>query len=344
MQNREPTYPGRVTMTPVAGLANTYDMERADQPLQPGTPLNKATLLKDATAALFGLDSTAVPDDILAALGRYKQYWWRRRAPKTTGYIEKLTDITSDVRLDVGTWLFYKTMTISQTDGAMSLSDPITISPLNADTIVAQAPVYCTRSGTNVIYLVPDNATAYTSTNSYYDSSKTVVSYDYDDNYYIKLTGSGNPRAQVVSSQYVVGSPGDWYYLQSSDRSAYPDSGTSGGYEYEYLGIPFDNAVTAPRIETGSYVGTGTHGTYNKSSLAFDHRPLLVILFGYYTQIFSGMIPSGFNAKAPPFEDGGNQYCNYRWNGNVLKWNTNSSGPEGQNNTTGQTYYYMAIG
>lgn len=51
MQDREPTYPGRVTLTPVSGLANTYDMERADRPLQEGTPLNKANLLSDATAA-----------------------------------------------------------------------------------------------------------------------------------------------------------------------------------------------------------------------------------------------------------------------------------------------------
>ena len=51
MQDREPTYPGRVTLTPVSGLANTYDMERADRPLKQGTPLNKASLLSDATAA-----------------------------------------------------------------------------------------------------------------------------------------------------------------------------------------------------------------------------------------------------------------------------------------------------
>lgn len=70
MQNREPTYPGRVTLTPVAGLANTYDMDRADQPLQQGTPLTKATFLKDATAALFGKTNAAVPDDILSLLSK----------------------------------------------------------------------------------------------------------------------------------------------------------------------------------------------------------------------------------------------------------------------------------
>lgn len=69
MQDRIPLYPGRVTLTPVSGQANTYDMARADQPTEEGTPLNKNTLLKDATAALYGLGSDAVPDDVLGMLG-----------------------------------------------------------------------------------------------------------------------------------------------------------------------------------------------------------------------------------------------------------------------------------
>lgn len=35
---------------------------------QQGTPLNKDTLLKDATAALFGLSASAVPDDVLTKI------------------------------------------------------------------------------------------------------------------------------------------------------------------------------------------------------------------------------------------------------------------------------------
>lgn len=42
VKDRIPTYPGRVRMTPVAGVANTYDMVRADEPIEPGTPINKA--------------------------------------------------------------------------------------------------------------------------------------------------------------------------------------------------------------------------------------------------------------------------------------------------------------
>lgn len=44
IQNRVPTYPGRVTLTPVTGQPNTYDLVRADSPTQAGTPINKALL------------------------------------------------------------------------------------------------------------------------------------------------------------------------------------------------------------------------------------------------------------------------------------------------------------
>ena len=70
MQDRVPLYPGRVTLTPVSGQANTFDLVRADQPTQEGTPLNKANLLKDTTAALFGKTNAAVPDDILNLLSK----------------------------------------------------------------------------------------------------------------------------------------------------------------------------------------------------------------------------------------------------------------------------------
>lgn len=68
MEDRVSIYPGRVTLTPVAGQANTYDMVRADSPTKEGTPLNKNNLLKDSTAALYGLGTDAVPDDVFQKL------------------------------------------------------------------------------------------------------------------------------------------------------------------------------------------------------------------------------------------------------------------------------------
>lgn len=70
MYDRIPTYEGRVTLTPVDGAENTYDLVRADVPIQEGTPLNKATLLTDSTAALMELTEDATPEDMLRALAQ----------------------------------------------------------------------------------------------------------------------------------------------------------------------------------------------------------------------------------------------------------------------------------
>lgn len=68
MKDRVPTKPGRVLLTPENGSAPFYAvMTRADEPTQEGDPLNKNTLLKDATAARFGLGPEAVPDDVFLA-------------------------------------------------------------------------------------------------------------------------------------------------------------------------------------------------------------------------------------------------------------------------------------
>lgn len=68
MKDRASLYPGRVKLIPVSGPENTYDMVRADEPTQDGDPLSKATFLKDSTAALFGLDNAALPDDVLVTI------------------------------------------------------------------------------------------------------------------------------------------------------------------------------------------------------------------------------------------------------------------------------------
>ena len=68
MQDRVSLYPGRVKLEPVAGQANTYDLTRADQPTQEGTPLNKASLLTDGVCEILGLDHSATPNDAFLAL------------------------------------------------------------------------------------------------------------------------------------------------------------------------------------------------------------------------------------------------------------------------------------
>lgn len=65
MKDRVSLNPGRVLVTPeTGGDAFHATLTRADNPTQEGDPLNKSTLLKDATAALYGLSDEAVPDDV----------------------------------------------------------------------------------------------------------------------------------------------------------------------------------------------------------------------------------------------------------------------------------------
>ncbi len=53
-KDRVPNYPGRVTLSPVAGQPNTFDMERADKPIVEGTPINKALLQSITHSRLTG--------------------------------------------------------------------------------------------------------------------------------------------------------------------------------------------------------------------------------------------------------------------------------------------------
>lgn len=70
VKDRIPTYPGRVRMTPVEGQPNTYDMVRADEPIEPGTPINKTlfeNLASISNVTLFANGWT------IGADGRYTQ-------------------------------------------------------------------------------------------------------------------------------------------------------------------------------------------------------------------------------------------------------------------------------
>lgn len=73
MQDRIPTpgQEGRVLITPENGGAPFYaKVAMADNPTQNGTPYNKQTVLQDSTAALFDLDSAALPNDVFSILSK----------------------------------------------------------------------------------------------------------------------------------------------------------------------------------------------------------------------------------------------------------------------------------
>ena len=66
MKDRTPKFPGRVKLKPVAGQTDTYDMTRADDPDDTGTPFNTRTMLQDSTGRFLRLPvSNPFVDDAL---------------------------------------------------------------------------------------------------------------------------------------------------------------------------------------------------------------------------------------------------------------------------------------
>ena len=360
-KDRNVQYPQRYQLVKVEGTDDIYDLIPAPGEVsEAGTLINKATLLKDATAALFRMTNLAVPDDVLAYLGKYNQYWWKRRQ-----YYEVATWIETQTKYVDGSIYNYiilnrntasntvqysDEISIDQSSGAVSLLNPQSISFSNTDSFSNQqnAPLlvgkYISHVYNNVgalldgIYFIPAGSQA-----------QVAVS---DDNTY--QTSFVDVAMTVSSEQIQAGNYGPWEYLRSNDRNAYPDSGESGGYEYQFLGIPFDNAVEAPKIATGSYVGTGTYGAGNPNTLTFDFAPKLVLS----------------NMPLSPQANGGWGYGNIIWcpgitgylvrnggyngniaisvDGNTISWYgynaRNNDGPDIQGNNSGGTYYYIAIG
>lgn len=338
MQDRIPLYPGRVKLVPVVGQENTYDMTRADQPTQAGDPLNKSTLLSDAVATLYGLSSDAVPNDVFSRLGKYNQHWWSKRKIIAPSY--SLETPTKTVHVDYGEIVNYADSVTVSEDGTVSLVN---------------------QSSVNTSFLYNDKESEIYN-NKFYkgtfetDSPNEVASgvvYVPDMS---KLTSGGSYfelKAQYVSIVKGVGShpSTEKECVQSSDRSTYPDSGQQGGYEYEYLGIPFDNAVSAPKIEVGSYIGTGKYGEYNPNSLTFGFSPKLVIVSGAVENSAS-LIKLGCVIFVPgmtkysPFNSGTYNKGTVSFKGNSVSWwaivNDNATGF--QLNVSNETYHYAAIG
>lgn len=343
MKDRVPLYPGRVKLVPVSGQENVYDMTRADQPTQEGDPLNKSTLLKDATAALFGLGADAVPDDVLAFLGKYNQYWWRRRI-NTVGWTVK----TSEQSVN-SVWVSY-----NDADGNIEYSSEIDISDGGVVSLKNPSSASFNKnrySNLNVVKgkywtcdttSLEDAGILYTPSNAPNAKLRSYSDYDTIEMQYGKVT-----------SEY-TGSIGEWEYLWSPDRNTYPDSGISESYEYQYLGIPFDNAVTAPKIATGSYVGTGKYGSSNPNSLTFDFEPKFVFLFSNYAsgnaKAANGFVLMIGGVSIPVNKEDFNNVIGAMWTiswlGNSVSWYSTDSAVAQANSSEdyNKNYVYFAIG
>ena len=332
MQDRVPLYPGRVKLTPVSGQENTYDMVRADEPTQEGTPLNKSTLLKDATASLFGLGTDAVPDDVLALLSRFhnglgNEYIWAKERWNWEVVKSNSTKNWTLVQDNNGnrTYVRYSDNIILDNDGNISLADPIT----------QIYPAYVSAGSLQL-----DNKYVQLGRDSYAEAEAKPVWFS--DGVTFNGVNTYNLTYRTLETLHRRTLFG---YVNSPSPDAYPPA-VSDGYTY----TAFGRLGAKVQIATGSYTGTGTHGSSNPNSLTFDFEPKVVFIFSSSSD--SGfMIPWywGNNMTASRFTVFyGNSVvngsvCYGRKEGNTIHW-VNTSNARQQFNNTSYTYYYIAIG
>ena len=110
-----------------------------------------------------------------------------------------------------------------------------------------------------------------------------------------------------------------------------------------------DAAIAAlPRIETGSYAGTGTSGSGAANTLSFDFKPkVLIIVSDNLSDHFFSIVINTLSLMR--IEGVSNIYSNtVTWGDDSVTWYNGSNGGVGnakyQLNVSGTSYSYFAIG
>ena len=334
MKDRVPVNPGRVLVTPENGSAAYYaTIKRADNPTQEGTPLNKNSLLKDATAALFGLGADAVPDDVLRVLSRFQnglgnEYVWAKTKTETEQHYTEVYD-SGDVTNDKNTTIYYADS--FHVEGTVFVLDnPLTLqlTASTAATLRGKYVITGAASGANMYKPALDATISGT-------SSIKIIS----------ITRYSNPY--TTKKEVVYG------YVNSPDPNAYP---IDDDYIYMALG-----QLGAHGVVTGSYTGTGVAGQNNPNSLTFGFCPKLLMLFdrsgalykfsmantfaignteGLTTEYVQGALFNAYYYSNAAMY----MYAKKSADGKTIYWYHSSGGVGQQANASGVTYRYVAIG
>ena len=313
-------------------------------------------------------------NDIFNYLRKYCQYWWRKYFEgQVTEYSEVKADITKTVEIYSEYRYRYNYEETPPVSFSFQFSPSITINSEGIKLKEAQnytitfitynylsewendciakinsflkenAPCYCVFSG--VIYYLPQGTTV-----KNHNEDATIRIYDYtDDNNndyhiiqlsYISSTRP-NIKAQNVTATSKTYQKTETQYVNSINKSAYPDEGKIDNWLYTYLGIPFENTVDPLKCQYGTYTGTGNYGSANSNSLTFSFQPsFLIINDGSYC-IFCGVKGAliGFGYNGDTIKE------NTSWDKNTITWYYSFSvrHAEHQMNSSGETYYYFAI-
>ena len=275
-----------------------------------GTPIDKA-LLQPMADAIERIDTDLVP---------YTLYWWRRR-PTSGSYVETRqkatgtsihhvgssdsktyyylcakrstkTDGASSWDDEYATLKYSSSISINQSTGAISLVNPSSY-VFEESTNVSSSSVYGRFQGKyvqgflnegNNIFYIPNtermNSHSWESSNG---DAWTEYGYEFtaDDTYC--------PMRVNAAKQTTYGS---WEPISSDSGDTYPKSGTSGGYDWKYLGR-ISEAVSAPIESAFDGVITIPITSASWSSSGSSYALNVTIPCKRYYLVISGDVSSG---------------------------------------------------
>lgn len=316
-------------------------------------------------------------NDVFNYLGKYCQYWWKKYFEgQITEYSEVKADITKTVNIyeeyryrynyeetPPVSFSFQFSPSIIINSGGIKLKEAqnytitfITYNYLSEwenDCIVKinsflkkNAPCYCNFSG--VIYYLPQGTTV-----KEHNEDATIRIYDYtddsdNDHHTIQLTYISSTRpnikAQNVTATSKTYQKTETQYINSINKSAYPDGEKVDDWLYTYLGIPLENTVEKTQFACGTYVGTGASGSNSPNVLQFSFSPKIVFIIGSNNNagfgIYNGSIYSLYDTSG---------LSETTWGSKNISWfakdsYSNSVRPIIQFNVSGRNYYYLALG
>lgn len=317
-----------------------------------------STILKADTKTALGLPASAGPDDafkVLANVGNL-HVWMKTvvtKEPVPAGYT---------LGAETNTKLCY----MYYTEGmSVSYASSVSIDDAGNVFLVSPASISLNTPGdtlVNEVAITKGKFVKFTATNSSNIATPGVYFIPTDATFtYVTSGTSANQglycdKAQKVNPYPItpVGTTTD--YLTSTDRNAYTE-GTVDSTTITYLGQLGGGA----RIEVGSYVGTGTQGSANPTSLTFNFVPKMVIVTeqGRYGFALDGTFGSYSLFWIPgitycnPGGSGSSSYADAQKNkitlsGKTLSWYRDSNSSNGnashQLNASGQTYQWIALG
>ena len=263
-------FPGRVKLIPVPGQSDLFDIERADNPIDPGRPLNAETLFSAEVSALFGFGLDGVPSDALGALAFASNYVWRKTIGAygfglgEDGILQTSQESYANTRFTV---YYTDTIDVDPETGVVTTGDILSVSTTYQDY-------------TN---LAPLRGNFWCRTLAGFDTLTGVGWSPLDAE-----LSQGTPNA----STYIEGKPvlkllptSETVPAFSPDINGFPHDGHYDGDLYFFLGL-FKDVATLPTIPvSGIYTGSGIT---NSQKITLGFRPKIVLIMPR-----GGRIPQG---------------------------------------------------